>query len=281
MSLLNKFLNRVKEDGLNKSLRQTFDFLNFRIKIKFTKASLKFESLFKEPPFAVHHGKYKFNFNNDGDYEEILYHAFWDKYFSNEKNKIQDFVKKGNVVIDVGANVGLFSLILSDLVDESGKVYSFEPIPLLHKKLNNNINLNEIRNVATIETGIGETESETEIFLNPEQSGLSSAVAKPSGNFVSQKIKLTTLDKYFMSRKEKISFIKIDTEGYEPKVLRGAKELINRDKPVIYIELGGDHQQTSIEALEILKELSYSCEAEKIDLTKIPAGINFIATPKH
>ncbi len=229
----------------------------------------------------MHHGKYKFIFNNDGDYEEILYHAFWNKYFLSEKNKIQDFVKKGDVVVDVGANIGLFSLILSDLVDDSGKVYSFEPIPLLYKKLINNINLNDIKNITTIETGVGETESETEIFLNPAQSGLSSAVAKPSGNFVSQKIKLTTLDKYFMSKNEKVAFIKIDTEGYEPKVLRGAIELINRDKPVVYIELGGDHQQTSIEALKILKELSYSCEAEKIDLTKIPAGINFIATPNH
>lgn len=279
MLLLNKFLNHVKEEGLIGSLRHAFDFLNFRTKIKFTKAYLKFKSLFNESPFAVHHGKYKFNFNNDGDYEEILYHTFWNKYFLSEKNRIQDFLKKGDVVVDVGANIGLFSLILSDLVEESGKVYSFEPISLLHKKLNNNINLNGIRNVTTIERGIGDRESEIEIFLNPEQSGLSSVVVKPGDKFVSQKIKLTTLDKYFITRKEKISFIKIDTEGYEPRVLRGAKELINRDRPIIYIELGGDHQQTSIEALKILKELNYTCEAEKIDLTKSPAGMNFIATP--
>jgi len=281
MSLLNKFLNRIREQGLIESLRYTFDFLHFRLNIKITKAYLKLKCLFKKPPFAVHHGKYKFNFNNDGDYEEILYHTFWDKYFLSEKNKIQDFVKKGDVVVDVGANIGLFSLILSDLVDETGKVYSFEPIPLLHKKLNNNIILNGMLNITTIETGIGDEESEIEIFLNPEQSGLSSAVAKPGSNYVSQKIKLNTLDKYFMAREEKISFIKIDTEGYEPQVLRGAKEIINRDKPIIYIELGGDHQQTSAESLKILEELNYSCDAEKIDLTKVLAGINFIAAPKQ
>ena len=84
----------------------------------------------------------------------------------------------------------MFSLILSDLVSEKGQVFSFEPIPLMHKKLNNNINLNGIRNVTTIESGIGDTESEIEIFLNPEQSGLSTAVAKPGDNYISQKIKL-------------------------------------------------------------------------------------------
>ena len=280
MSLLNKFISHVKEYGLAESLKRTFDFLHVRFKIKFTKTLLKFKCLFKESPVVVSHGKFKFNFNNDGDYEEILYHALWDKYFSMEKNKIQQFVKSGDLVIDVGANIGLFSLILSDLVGDNGQVYSFEPIPMLHKKLTNNINLNRIKNVKTVESGIGDKESETEIFLNPEQSGLSSAVAKPSGNYVSQKVKLTTLDNFFSSRKEKVSFIKIDTEGYEPQVLLGAKELINNDKPVIYIELGGDHQKTSAESLRILKELNYKCEADNIDLSRIYAGVNFIAVPK-
>jgi hypothetical protein len=79
----------------------------------------------------------------------------------------------------------------------------------------------------------------------------------------------------------RVSFIKIDTEGYEPQVLNGAKEFISRNKPTIYIELGGDYQNSSAEALKILKELNYTCEAENLDLAQIPAGTNFIATPKY
>jgi len=281
MTLLNKFINRAKEDGIAESLNRTFDFLQVRFKIKFTKVLLKFRCLINQAPVAVHHGKIKFYFNNDGDYEEILYHAHWDKYFLKEKNKIKKFVSNGDIVVDVGANIGLFSIILSDLVGVSGKVYSFEPIPMLHNKLINNINLNKIGNIETIESGIGDKESEIEIYLNPEQSGLSSVVIKPSGNVISQKIKLNSLDNFFANRKEKVSFIKIDTEGYEPQVLLGAKEIIKRDKPIIYIELGGDHQQTSAESLRILKELNYNCEADDIDLSKIYAGVNFIATPKE
>ena len=57
-------------------------------------------------------------------------------------------------------------------------------------------------------------------------------------------------------------------------------ELIIRDKPTIYIELGGEYQASSVDALKILNELNYYCEAENLDLKTIPAGVNFIATPK-
>lgn len=280
MVLLKKFIAHLKNEGLAESLKQAYNYLHFRIKIRITRVYLKLKSIFKQPPFPVRHGTYNLNFSNDGDYEEILYHSHWKYYFCDEKNKIKKFVNDGNVVLDVGANIGLFSLILSDLVGECGQVYSFEPIPQLHKKLINNINLNKLTNIKTIESGVGDTESETDIYLNPEQSGLSSAVAKPSSNYVAQKIKITSLDKFSANLQQKVSFIKIDTEGYEPIVLRGASELIKRDKPIIYIELGGDHQKTSAEALKILKEYNYSCEAENIDLTKTDAGNNFIALPK-
>ncbi len=98
---------------------------------------------------------------------------------------------------------------------------------------------------------------------------------------MSEEIKITTLDKYLAKLSGRISFIKIDTEGYEPQVLRGAKELIKRDKPTIYIELGGDHQKSSLEALQIMKELDYHCEAENLDLKNVLAGVNFIVTPKN
>jgi hypothetical protein len=97
---------------------------------------------------------------------------------------------------------------------------------------------------------------------------------------LSEEIQITTLDKFSENIPGKISFIKIDTEGYEPQVLNGARKLISRDKPTIYIELGGDYLNSSAEALNILKELNYDCEADNIDLKNVPAGINFIATPK-
>ena len=118
-------------------------------------------------------------------------------------------------------------------------------------------------------------------IVNPK-SGASSSndLVRQFKDYLIEKIKITTVDKFSKKISDRIAFIKIDTEGFEPQVLRGAKETIKKDKPIIYIELGGDNLESSLEALKVLKELGYQCEAENIDLKTIPAGVNFIATPK-
>jgi FkbM family methyltransferase len=138
---------------------------------------------------------------------------------------------------------------------------------------------NNLKNVTIVNLGLGESEGSTTLHYNPKQSGLTSIVSDFKNNSLSEEIKITTLDKFSENMSGRVSFIKIDTEGYEPQVLKGAKELIKRDKPTIYIELGGDYQESSAEALKILKELNYYCEAENLDLKSIHAGVNFIATP--
>ncbi|HEY6435903.1 MAG TPA: FkbM family methyltransferase, partial [Ignavibacteriaceae bacterium] len=135
--------------------------------------------------------------------------------------------------------------------------------------------------VTIVNLGLGDSEGSTTIHYNPKQSGLTSIVSDFKNNTLTEEIKITTLDKFAENISGRVSFIKIDTGGYEPQVLKGARELINRDKPTIYIELGGDYQTSSAEAIKILKELNYYCDAENLDLSKIPAGVNFIATPKN
>jgi FkbM family methyltransferase len=182
--------------------------------------------------------------------------------------------------MDIGANLGLFTIILSDLIGGKGKVYSFEPCAIMFNKLNANIKLNKLNNVNVFKLGIGEKENKMKMFFNPQQSGLSSLVEKVSEDCLSEIIDVTTLDRFTIDFREKISFIKIDTEGFEPQVLKGGIKLLQRDKPVIFIELGGKYQSPSIEALEILKKLNYNCEAYSIDLSMIPPGTNFIALPE-
>ena len=197
-----------------------------------------------------------------------------------EINAIKEFVKKGDTVIDVGGNLGFFVLILNELVGNSGKIYSFEPSKNLNQKLASTIKINNLRNVTLVNLALGESEGSTTLHYNPKQSGLSSIVNGFEGNTLAEKIKITTLDEFSSNISERVSFIKIDTEGYEPQVLRGSKGFIKRDRPTIYIELGGDHQKFSVEALQVLKDLDYECEAEHLELKNVPAGVNFIATPK-
>jgi len=198
-----------------------------------------------------------------------------------ELNTVKDFVKKGDTVIDVGGNLGFFVLILNELVGNSGKIYSFEPSKNLNQKLTSTIKINHLRNVTQVNLALGESEGSTTLHYNRRQTGLSSIVSNSESDSLSEEIKVTTLDNYSANLSGRVSFIKIDTEGYEPQVLNGATELIIRDKPTIYIELGGEYQTSSADALKILNELNYYCEAENLDLKTIPAGVNFIATPRN
>lgn len=280
IAYIKKFLSSFRERGLSPTLKIILDKLSFESKCLLTSFKLNTKKLFINSELIVDHGKYKFNFYGGGDRGEILYHAFWDKMFSEEIEKVKEYIKPGDTVIDVGGNLGFFVLILNELVGGGGNIYTFEPSKRLKAKLNSTIKNNNLKNVTVVNLGLGESEENTSIHYNPKQTGLTSIVKDFNGDSLSEEIQITTLDKFSENIPNKISFIKIDTEGYEPQVLNGARELISRDKPTIYIELGGEYQNSSELALKILKELNYNCEAYNIDLKNVPAGINFIATPK-
>lgn len=272
-----KIISYIRTKGLFSTVKAIQDKLAFIFKIHFTELKLGLIKSFVKSDLVVKHGKYKFTYSGGGDRGEILYHACWNKLFFEELDKIKNYIKPGDTVIDVGGNLGFFVLILNELVGESGKIYSFEPSKKLKERLESTISNNNLKNVTVVNLALGETEGSTTLHFNPKQTGLSSIVSDFDGGSLSEEIQITTLDKFSKAINERISFIKIDTEGYEPQVLKGAKELISRHKPIIYIELGGDHQESSEEALQILKELDYYCEAENVDLTTTPAGVNFIA----
>jgi FkbM family methyltransferase len=276
---LTKFVDSIKSRGILNTSKSAKGKLVFESKCLFVSVKLNVSKLFSGNKLIVNHGKYKFYFYGGDDRNEILYHTFWGKMFTEERYTIKEFIKKGDTVIDVGGNMGFFVLILNDLIGNSGKIYSFEPSKRLSNRLASTVQINNIKNVEIVNLALGEKEGTTSLYYNPKQSGLSSIVSHEEKGFLKEEITITTLDSFSKAISNRISFIKIDTEGYEPQVLIGAKELIKKDKPTIYIELGGDHQSSSIEALKVLKELGYSCKAENLDLKTIPAGVNFIATP--
>ena len=107
-----------------------------RIKFNFTCFKLKLKKKFVGGDLIVAHGKHKFIYYDNGDISERLYHSFWKKYYEEELNKVQNYIRKGDAVIDVGGNLGFYTLILSELVGVNGKVFTFEPSPENFKKLN-------------------------------------------------------------------------------------------------------------------------------------------------
>ena len=174
---------------------------------------------------------------NDSVLARLIYEGF-------EKNEI-DYIEKslnnGDIFVDIGANIGLFSLIASQLVGEKGKVISFEPSPITFNRLQENINLNKFSNIEVVNKGISDNVGKLSINLYEEGFDAWNSFAPPSANFnrPSKKIdvEVNTLDSELKRiDKNKIKIIKIDVEGWEKFVLLGAEDILTNYSPIIMME---------------------------------------------
>lgn len=181
-------------------------------------------------------------------------HGYWLGSFESKKRILfEKSVVKGSVVYDVGANVGFYTLLASFLVGDSGKVYAFEPVPENILYLNKHIKLNNASNVVVIEAAVSDQSGELNFKENVDstQGSLS-----PEGSLVVKSVKLDDL-----AEKGSISipqYIKIDVEGGEMLVLKGAKNILKRFHPTIFLATHGNDIHE--ECLNFLKLLGYKIE---------------------
>lgn len=176
---------------------------------------------------------------------------------------MKQFVRPGSTFVDVGTHIGTITIPASRIVGPSGKVISFEPQPKIFRELNHNLMLNNIRNVHTYRLAIGDEAGEIELkpFV-PGNEGGTSLDSNLEGT--GEKANVIKLDSMNLNN---VSVIKIDVEGWEDKVLNGARETILRNKPVILIEIMGGHDYDNTTA-EI---------RSRVDQTKsILAGLGYV-----
>lgn len=169
----------------------------------------------------------------------------------NETNVCKKILKKGDVVIDVGAYIdGWYSLLAAKLVGEEGRVYAFEPHPLYYKLFKNNIKLNNITNIMSFKRGVSDKVGQFNFY----EGGIGSSIIKGHVEDVTEKIggknygrtikiKTTTLNKFVKEKQIKhIALMKIDVEGAEMKVLKGATNILKEaDGPDFIVEVVDDY----------------------------------------
>jgi FkbM family methyltransferase len=170
---------------------------------------------------------------------------------------------RSRVTVDVGAHVGFYAL-LAGLANPSGRVFAFEPMRLARERLRRHVVLNRLGNVECLPHAVGDRDGETELFFPrgnplPCSAGLSAAFYAPWAEAMDRMpVPCTTLDSFVQERRlEAVDLVKIDVEGAEPAVLRGARETLERYRPDIVCEvLGGTGSCDGL--AEILSPLGYS-----------------------
>ncbi|HTE27189.1 FkbM family methyltransferase [Flavitalea sp.] len=163
---------------------------------------------------------------------------FLGKYEEKELKFLESSLRPGDVFVDIGANIGLFSLVASGLVKEAGKIYAFEPFSSNYTRLASHISQNGITNIVAEKLAISSGESS--ISLSDSSDGLNTGMISEfgSGGEISETVSATTLDSYkSLHINQPIRFVKMDIEGGEYNALRGMQEILTNDRPLLLIEL--------------------------------------------
>jgi FkbM family methyltransferase len=153
-------------------------------------------------------------------------------YEKNTLLKLIGLARKGDTFVDVGANVGAYSLPMSKYLGD-GKVIAFEPNPRAIRFLEENIKLNRADNILLEKMGLSDVNEEATLFT---PSLTTASINKHVGSEEQEKIRLTTLDEYCDTHGIKeIDLMKIDVEGHEYKCLHGARKIIAQSKRMVLV----------------------------------------------
>lgn len=174
-------------------------------------------------------------------------------------NYVYKRLKEGEMFIDIGANVGYYTLLAANIVKKQGKVISFEPEDNNLNLLKQNISLNNFNNIVLENLALSSDSGLAILNINPVNEGGHSMldlgeysddegvwsiekISKKLENFKNdQTVKTVSLDSYIHKHNinlDRNSIVKIDVEGLEEKVLLGMKDIIKSIKPVIICEVG-------------------------------------------
>jgi FkbM family methyltransferase len=171
------------------------------------------------------------------------------------KEVIKALLSLGDAAVDVGANVGYFTLLASRRVGPGGRVFAFEPAPATRQDLEANVRLNDAANVVVRSEALSNKPGETTFNLGPQDHpGTSSLRSLANG---SERVTVTTacLDD-LLPQGVRVNLIKIDVEGAEYLALLGMRECLQRDHPDLVIEVTD----------KFLREMGHSAEHLCADL---------------
>ena len=155
-----------------------------------------------------------------------------------ETEIVKKEVKNGDVVLDIGANIGYYTLIFAKLVGCNGKIFAFEPEPFNYDLLQKNIKINNYDNVTTEQKAVGNENDVIKLYLSKIRTGMHRIYKSKYTNDEFINVDIVKLDDYFKDSEffNKINFIKMDVEGSEFGVLKGLTQILQNNDVKILAE---------------------------------------------
>lgn len=146
-----------------------------------------------------------------------------------ETEIVKKVVKRDDVILDIGANIGYYSLIFAEIVGDQGRVFAFEPSPANFALLSKNIEINNYKNVTLVQEAVSNKTGKGKLYLCEDNQGDHRIYDSYDGRR-SISIETTRLDDYFKNYDGKVDFIKMDIQGAEGGAIQGALSLLRKNK---------------------------------------------------
>jgi FkbM family methyltransferase len=188
-----------------------------------------------------------------------------------ERLFLNAFLQPGDIFVDVGANIGLFTLIAAQCVSPAGRVFSFEPNPSTFQRLSENVRMSNFANVSLYQSALSDQIALFNLVVESDDSLGTLAYSENKQVYSDQlnnckiiEVNTITWDDFAQKHNlvGKVTLMKIDVEGWEAHVLDGAVEMLARpDAPVLHIEFNDKAAQLAgwscLELYTTLQRLGY------------------------
>jgi FkbM family methyltransferase len=210
--------------------------------------------------------------------------------YEQELVSLEKFLSSGSVFIDVGANMGIYTLVASRLVGRAGSVIAFEPSVQSFPLLKQNIALNDLTNVLALPVALSHETGRATLYHGPDP--VCNSLGKhPSWHSDAEEVSTDSLDNVVKRTSlNRLDLIKIDVEGAEELVLRGALKVLTSMRPVIIFEINpgacAGFGLSPDGAWELLRSLGYNCFVHghremTSGLNEPPGYFNVVAIPHN
>lgn len=191
----------------------------------------------------------------------VDHYLYWGLEYDTYQS-ILDEIGKAKVILDVGANIGVTSLFFASQ-NPTAKIISFEPHPSNFERLIRNISLNpNLTTIQPVNSALGESQATLKMYEIDKNNPGNNQIITETIDLPSVDVEIKILDKYIESMGiEVVDFMKIDVEGFEYFVLKGAENMLRSNHPLLFIEIDDEHlkkqKKSPVAILEFLVSVGY------------------------